>query len=49
MKEHQVDKNFNKYLVKNWYLSVCKKELDGVNSALQIIPKEYNTEFSILT
>ncbi|MDE6055060.1 MAG: hypothetical protein K2G55_15180 [Lachnospiraceae bacterium] len=45
--QHQADKNFNKYLVKNWYLSVRKKELDGVNSALEIIPKQYKAEFPI--
>lgn len=40
--QHQASTDFNKYQVKNWYTSMRKKELDRVNSAFEMIQKEYH-------
>ncbi len=45
--QHQASTDFNKYQVKNWYTSMRKKELDRVNSAFEMIQKEYLAEFPI--
>lgn len=45
--QHQANADFNKYQVKNWYTSMCGKEIDRVNTAFEMIQKEYHAEFPI--
>ncbi|MCX4299627.1 MAG: hypothetical protein OSJ73_21860 [Lachnospiraceae bacterium] len=45
--QHQANADFNKYQVKNWYTSMRGKEIDRVNTAFEMIQKEYHAEFPI--
>lgn len=45
--QHQANADFNKYQVKNWYTSIRGKEIDRVNTAFEMIQKEYHAEFPI--
>lgn len=45
--QHQANADFNKYQVKKWYTFVRGKEIDEVNTAFEMLQKEYHAEFPI--
>lgn len=45
--EHNGDRYFNKFQVKNWYLSKCKREIEKVNLDFIDMKEKYNAIFPI--
>ena len=45
--QHETNTDFDKYQVKNWYTSIRRKELDEVNSAFEMLRKDFHAEFPI--